>query len=92
MSKKFEYALSQLESCQHYQQASTFQQLLATLLRYAEVTQLNAMLTIAEQPLSIPQHYPQWMQGGWTLLQNFTRELTDFKKYRLLESPDAPVE
>jgi GTPase SAR1 family protein len=89
LAQKLEYALNQLKSCQHYQEFFALQELLATLRHYAEVTQLNEMLTIAEQPFLIPKHYPQWMHGGWFVLQNFIRELADFPKYRPLESAEA---
>ncbi|MDM8565832.1 hypothetical protein QUF74_09280 [Candidatus Halobeggiatoa sp. HSG11] len=89
LTKKIQYALNQLEPCQNYQNITDLQQLLSTLLNYAQVTKLNQILTIAEQPLTIPKQFPDWMQGGWIILQNFTNELADFTKYRPLESAEA---
>jgi hypothetical protein len=89
LSERLNYALTQLKDCQNYKNIKEYQDLLTQLSHYAKVSQLKDMLSIAEPLLEIPNQYPNWMQGGWTILQNFTEQLTEFKKYRLLESTEA---
>jgi hypothetical protein len=89
ISERLDYALAQLQNCQNYKNVKEYQHLLTQLSSYAKASQLKEILSIAEQSLVIRNQYPDWMQGGWTILKDFTKQLTEFKKYHLLESIEA---
>jgi hypothetical protein len=81
--ERLEYALQVLQPCQDYQNIIAYQTLLGTWLQYPKIKQhLGDILCIAERSVSVPPDYPQWMQGGWTTLQDFTLQQADLKKYR----------
>ncbi|HEC85424.1 MAG: hypothetical protein DRR08_12775 [Candidatus Parabeggiatoa sp. nov. 2] len=89
LSERLEYALQVLQPCQDYQDIIAYQTLLSTWLQYAKIKHLGDILSIAERSVSVPPEYPQWMQGGWTILQDITNQITELKNYRRLESAEA---
>jgi len=89
LSVRLEYALATLQNCQNYQDITAYQTLLNTWLQYAKIKYLGDILSIAEHSFSVSPDCPQWMQGGWRILQDVTNQLTDLKSYRLLESAES---
>lgn len=89
LSVRLEYALSTLENSQNYRGLTAYRALLESWLQYAQIKHLDDMLSVAKQSFSVFPDAPQWMQGGWTILQDLTHQLADFNSYRQLTSIEA---
>ena len=92
LSVRIEYALTTLENSQKYQGVIAYQTLLETLLQYAQIKHLDDILSVAKQSVSVFPDAPQWMQGGWIILQDLTHQLSQFKNYRQLTSAEARLQ
>jgi len=89
LSKRIEYALNQLADCQHYKNINDFQLFLKTLLRFSEIKNIGTILAIAETPPVIPEKFPEWIQGGWSIIEILQKSLDRFTDYRNLQSQEA---
>jgi len=85
---RLDYAQQQLQNCKHYKDVTDYKSLLNSLQQYTKIDNIGDILSIVEQPISVPT-CPKWMQGGWTILQKFNQQLTELQYYRQSESSDA---
>ncbi|MDM8562799.1 hypothetical protein QUF54_05535, partial [Candidatus Marithioploca araucensis] len=88
LSTRLDYALQKLKNYQYYQYVKEYHALLNSLQKYAKIDNIGDILSIIEQPISTPI-CPNWMEGGWTILEKFNQQFAELKGYRQSDSQDA---
>lgn len=88
LSTRLKYAQQQLVDCQNYKGITDYQSLLENFQHYTQIDNLDEILSIVEQPLPIHEN-PEWLQGGWGILQQFNQQWPELQNYRQSNSPDT---
>ncbi|ALG68325.2 ATP-binding protein [Beggiatoa leptomitoformis] len=88
ISHRLTYALEQLESCLHYEQAKEFKALLSALHHYANIKNIIEFDELRYHPQN-SQTTTDWLNQGWQLFpifQNTINELTPYRQFNNAKS------